>query len=183
MDDLTSLKTELSLKLRTVPHLAQWVNELAEVAASMRSPDMALDFALDLAAIMDRESLGGDTLIPKGPAGTGDFVKRNGKLPPDGQGWGRGLMQLDYAAHPELMDKTMPDGTPAWENPLKNIKAGALIYHHNLLHFNGDKIKAFAAYNTGIGNVQSSIEKGLDPDTTTAHGNYGKDVLRRRNQF
>lgn len=180
---LDNLKTALSHKLCFVPHLAKWANELAQVAASMRTPDTALDFALDLAAIMDRESLGGDALKPPGPAGTGDWTPRHGKMPPDGKGWGRGLMQLDYAAHPELMDKTMPDGTPAWENPLENIKAGALIYHHNLLHFNGDKIKAFAAYNTGIGNVQSSIEKGLDPDTTTAHGNYGKDVLRRRNQF
>ena len=38
---------------------------------------------------------------------------------------------------------------------------------------------AIAAYNTGEGNVLRSLAAGVDPDVTTAHGNYAKDVLSR----
>lgn len=65
-----------------------------------------------LAGIMYRESRGGEALSPRGPYGTGDTYHRaaghryaNGYvvpasgLPEDGRGWGRGLMQIDWAVH------------------------------------------------------------------------------------
>jgi hypothetical protein len=64
-----------------------------------------------LAGIMWRESNGGAALRPPGPTGTGDFTPRGPNstyfkyanpqtgLPPDGLGWGRGLMQIDYGVH------------------------------------------------------------------------------------
>lgn len=64
-----------------------------------------------LAGICWRESQGGASLKPPGPAGTGDFHPRppgrtyNGYvvslsgMPEDNAGWGRGLCQIDWGVH------------------------------------------------------------------------------------
>lgn len=73
--------------------------------------DAAATYAISpwlIAGVMWAESNAGAALTPPGPGGTGDFGIRdpakwttaaaNG-LPPDGGGWGRGLMQIDYGVH------------------------------------------------------------------------------------
>lgn len=134
-----------------------------------------------ICAIGSRESRWGLILKPKGPTGTGDGARRSGKLPPDGQGWGRGLMQIDYAAHKFAQ-------TGDWQDPAANIDygCGVLMAAHDFLHKRFPEIKgenllraAVAAYNTGPGNVAKSLKAGLDVDKTTAGGDYSKDVMGR----
>ncbi|OQW94356.1 MAG: hypothetical protein BWK79_06320, partial [Beggiatoa sp. IS2] len=58
-----------------------------------------------ICGIGSRESHWGLTLRPPGPAGRGDFSKRAARgsrktaEPPDGPGYGRGLLQIDYDWH------------------------------------------------------------------------------------
>lgn len=99
-----------------------------------------------LAAIMYNESRGGVATgyRPQGPAGTGDFVPRGPKgvslppgwqasgyakfanpatgLPPDGLGWGRGLMQIDYGANNAWVVAN------DWRNAQTNIDKAADIF-------------------------------------------------------
>jgi hypothetical protein len=93
-----------------------------------------------LAGLMFRESLGGLALKPKGPAGTGDFIPRKSGayvkyadpatgLPPDGQGWGRGLMQIDYGVWNAWV--TSND----WTDPQTNINKAAEIFKGSLDYF------------------------------------------------
>lgn len=96
--------------------------------------------AWHLAAIMWRESLGGTApgYRPAGEAGTGDFTPRphgrsfrqpSGKfytvgpsgMPEDGQGWGRGLMQIDWAVHNEWCT------THRWDDAVTNIGHAAQL--------------------------------------------------------
>ena len=42
---------------------------------------------------------------------------------------------------------------------------------------------SLAAYNTGGGNVVKSIKAGMDADSTTAGGDYSRDVLGRASFF
>ncbi len=54
-----------------------------------------------------RESRWGAALKPPDATGTGDFIKRTWgpyPLPPDGKGWGRGLLQLDYGVNRKVLD-------------------------------------------------------------------------------
>lgn len=96
-----------------------------------------------LAGIMARESGGGVApgYVPKGsPAGTGDFIKRTSSpyaqyanpatgLPPDGKGWGRGLMQIDYGAHNAWVTSNN------WGDAQTNIYKGAELFAANLKYF------------------------------------------------
>jgi hypothetical protein len=96
-----------------------------------------------LAAIMWNESRGGTATgyTPQGPAGTGDFIPRKSThstfkfanpatgLPPDGKGWGRGLMQIDYGVHNAWAT------TAAWWDAQTNIDKGAEILKWNLDYF------------------------------------------------
>jgi hypothetical protein len=96
-----------------------------------------------LAGIMYNESRGGIAVgyKPQGPAGTGDFIPRwQGNLyfkfanpatglPPDGEGWGRGLMQIDYGAHNDWVTKNN------WRDAQTNINKGAEIFKWNLDYF------------------------------------------------
>jgi hypothetical protein len=78
-----------------------------------------------LLAIGSRESRWGLALTPRTPAGTGDFIRRKGELAPDGRGWGRGLMQIDYAAHEFARGRE-------WEDPRKNILYGAKVLRDSI---------------------------------------------------
>lgn len=157
-------------------------------------------------AVGDRESLWGDALKPKGPAGTGDWTPRTwGKspMPPDGLGWGRGLMQLDYTY--------LPPGE--WRDPLTNIRMGAKRLKEGISYFSQDKRgktvtlsataaerrgiapgayldprplagkdlweAAIAAYNTGVLNVLYNIIAGKPAQFTTTGGDYVSDVENR----
>jgi hypothetical protein len=121
---------------------------------------------------------------PKGNACTGDFIKRSAlrwgsELPPDGLGWGRGLMQVDYGSQKSWL------ASHDWTDPLTNVRKGVEIllgkrdYLAAHTELEGDELMraAVAAYNTGEGNVAKSVANGLDPDSTTAEGNYSRDVF------
>lgn len=138
-------------------------------------------FAVDpfiIAAVMDRESLGGEALTPKGAAGVGD------------KGHGRGLMQIDDRYHSSFIAAKAPDGTPLWTKPLWSVLYGAQILAHNFYIFDGDIAAAIAAYNAGARRVRTAItalgesEARLKTlDSLTAGGNYVTDVLERRREF
>ncbi len=83
-----------------------------------------------IAAVGQRESGWGRYLklsangpIGVGPAGAGDWTPRNWTptpMPPDGLGWGRGLMQLDYLHYKDVFDLGLD-----WRDPLQNVRTGA----------------------------------------------------------
>ena len=144
-----------------------------------------------LLGIGSRESRWGLALRPPGPAGTGDFIRRNGSLAPDGRGWGRGLMQIDYQAHAFAREGK-------WQDAEANIFYGAKVLHRSqkfverradvpplemwTLILAGHHA-AISAYNTGPGNVLRSLRTGRSVDATTHGGDYSKDVIRRADWF
>ena len=144
-----------------------------------------------VAGIGSRESHWGLALTPTGPVGTGDFAKRphparhrDGGLPPDGGGFGRGLMQIDYDAHSFAREGH-------WQDPRANILYGCQVLHeamafmrrktelagHDLLR------AAIAAYNCGSGNALKAQRAGRDIDYYTAGRDYSADVLNRAGFF
>src|SRR5688572_29061817 len=68
-----------------------------------------------MAAIMDRESRGGDALNPKGPSGTGDH------------GNGFGLCQLDRRYHSSFLKALGPDKIELWKDPTFNVMYAAKL--------------------------------------------------------
>jgi soluble lytic murein transglycosylase-like protein len=140
--------------------------------------------------IGSRESHWGLLLKPKGPAGTGDATARaprpplrTGPMPPDGQGYGRGLMQIDFDAQPFAQ-------TGKWQDPAANIDMGCQILNQSIHFFShqvGLKFSALqagiAGYNRGPGLILRDLQAGLDVDAKTAHANYSKDVLDRAGWF
>jgi soluble lytic murein transglycosylase-like protein len=144
-----------------------------------------------ICGIGSRESGWGLLLKPAGPGGTGDFAPRRntkpfrpGPLPPDGGGYGRGLMQIDFDAFPFAQ-------TGNWHDPKANIQTGCQVLHSNLVFLSGHTSLqglmllrgAIAAYNCGAGNVRNAIQQSRDVDFFTAHSNYSADVLNRAGFF
>jgi soluble lytic murein transglycosylase-like protein len=143
-----------------------------------------------ICAIGSRESNWGQgsDMKPKGPSGTGDWAPRNPQrwgyaMPPDGLGWGRGLMQVDYAESD--FGKTGP-----WMDPTANILFGSNELATDIKHFTANPIAgvdpvraAVAAYNCGPGNVTRAISDGYDVDHYTTGGDYSTDVLERAAWF
>jgi hypothetical protein len=135
--------------------------------------------------IGSRESAWGLALHPPGSAGTGDKVPRKGPepLPPDGQGWGRGLMQIDYGAHEFAR-------TGDWQDASANIDYGCGVLASELSFFKttvddaNEALRAgIAAYNCGRTNVLKALHSGVDVDLYTTEHDYSTDVARRANWF
>lgn len=145
----------------------------------------ALCFDIDvstLAAIIDRESLGGDALKPKGPAGNGD------------SGHGFGLGQIDDRTHGGFLAARFWDGVRLWQEPTFNILYAARLLRSNLNATGGDLPLAIAAYNCGLkrarwmlaekmGLILSESHRVAVLDSATANGNYLSDVLRRIKEY
>ena len=144
-----------------------------------------------IGGIGSRESHWGLALKPAGPSGTGDFAQRRfptqfrtGPLPPDGAGFGRGLMQIDF-------DSQEFARTGGWTDPGQNVLMGSKILagYRDLLQrkttLTGPALlqAAVASYNCGPGNVLRAIQDGRDIDFYTAGRNYSKDVLNRAGWF
>jgi soluble lytic murein transglycosylase-like protein len=143
-----------------------------------------------ICAIGSRESNWGQgsDMRPKGPAGTGDWAPRNPArwgyaMPPDGLGWGRGLMQVDYA-------QSDFGKTGNWMDARANILFGADELATNIGHYNAnprdgiDPVRAaVAAYNCGQSNVNRAIEDGFDVDHYTTGHDYSRDVMSRAAWF
>ncbi len=144
-----------------------------------------------IVGIGSRESQWGLSLKPPGPDGTGDFVKRHfparyrdGPLPPDGGGFGRGLMQIDYDYHEFARIGN-------WKDPKANIFYGAKIlrdfrrYLERKMNLRGLNLlrAAIASYNTGTHRVLTATWKALDFDFYTTGADYSIDVLNRAGFF
>lgn len=153
----------------------------------------ATDFQLPVCVVCgigSRESHWGLILKPPGPAGTGDFAPRQstnqfrtGPMPPDGLGFGRGLMQIDF-------DFQEFARTGNWQDPEANIREGcnllsqAVKFFSKQSNLNVTPLRAaIAAYNAGAGGVLSSLKRGLDVDARTTGKNYSADVLNRAGWF
>jgi hypothetical protein len=130
-------------------------------------------------------------LKPRGPEGTLDLAPRpftrpwrDAPLPPDGLGFGRGLLRIDYDA--EAFARSGD-----WRDPAANIAHGcrmlaeakATLRRRTVLHGRGLLRGALAALNCGIGNVLHAIRQGLDLDFYTSGRNYSRDVLHRAGFF
>ncbi len=157
-----------------------------------------------IAGLGSRESQWGLDLKPPGPGGTGDFTPRhcigrvekfrNDIMPPDGLGYGRGLMQIDFDAHEFAR-------TGNWQDPQENIFYGCKILAESM-----DTIKrrctsesgsvvvsgydsevllryGLASYNAGPLAVITTIRQGVDMDSVTTKENYSKDVFNRAGWF
>lgn len=144
-----------------------------------------------ICGIGSRESHWGLALTPPGPAGTGDFIPRRSRrpwrtsdLPPDGGGFGRGLMQIDFDAHPFAR-------TGHWQDPEANILYGCGVLRENRVllrrktSLGGHTLlrAAIAAYNCGTGNVLKALARNRDVDHYTHGRDYAKDVLDRAEWF
>lgn len=125
------------------PELRRWA---AQLLSSAKKYDVD---PWTLAGIMYRESLGGAALSPRNdPAGTGDFIARpagrtwvqpDGSryvvgasgMPEDGLGWGRGLMQIDWAVHHAWFKQV----GSAWRDPQVNVDKGAELLAERVRFF------------------------------------------------
>jgi hypothetical protein len=119
-------------------------------------------------AIGSKESQWGLALRPQGPAGTGDFTRRDPArwghaMPTDGLGWGRGLMQIDWYSNDFAK-------TGSWRDARANV-----LYGCELL---AGKIKKF----TDAGNDEdTSLRCGVSAynGMSGAHSSYANDVMAR----
>jgi len=173
------------------PSLTAQLAKATEFKAFIESACAQTGFQTALiGGIGSRESHWG-LALPAGPAGTGDFAQRRfptqfreGPLPPDGGGFGRGLMQIDFDA--QEFARTGP-----WQDPEQNILAGCKILasYRDLIqrkaNLAGQTLlqAAVASYNSGPGNILRTIQDGRDVDFFTAGRNYSRDVLNRAGWF
>lgn len=143
-----------------------------------------------ICGIGSRESHWGLALKPPGPGGTGDFGKRGPRaarttaLPPDGGGFGRGLLQIDYDWHEFAR-------TGNWRSPQDNILYGCQVLSQSR-QFLQQRINlapadllqaAVAAYNCGATATLGALQAGLDVDSKTTGADYSSDVLNRAGWF
>lgn len=166
-----------------------------QLASALKYKDIIIDISNKynikssiICGIGSRESNWGLGLNPKGPTGTGDFGKRNftkpwrkGNLPPDGKGFGRGLLQIDYDSHEFAR-------TGNWKDPKANITYGIALLSSFLNFFkrkynnydNNQLMRVvLSAYNCGPGNVMKAIKYNKDIDYYTTGRDYSIDVLKR----
>jgi hypothetical protein len=144
-----------------------------------------------IAGFGSRQSRWGLALRPRGPDGTGDLAPRpftgpwrKDPLPPDGRGFGRGLLQIDYDEHAFAR-------AGAWEDPAANIRYGcqvltdakAVLRRRTVLHGRALLRGALAACNCGIDNVLHALRLGYELDFYTSGRDYSRNVLNRAGFF
>lgn len=143
-----------------------------------------------LCGIGSRESHWGLALRPPHPGGTGDFSRRRprgdrtGSRPPDGGGYGRGLMQIDYDWHEFAR-------TGNWQDPRENIFYACQVLEDARTFFKRrvslndyELLRAtLAAYNGGATATLRAIQAGKDIDANTTGRDYSHDVLNRSGWF
>ncbi len=114
-------------------------------------------------------------------------------MPLDGRGWGRGLGQIDFAAHTEWCLKKLEAGGFAWEDAEENIDKVAELLHAGIVAFDGDEWLAAVAYNAGVSNARDALlrlssgasaeERHRAADAITTGHDYARDVITRRERF
>lgn len=140
-----------------------------------------------IVALASRETGFGRRLEPAGPAGTADFaprpwphLERSGDLPPDGLGFQRGLLRIDYDRH--AFARNGP-----WRSAEANLRFGAAsiaaaqatVRRETALAPRARLRAALAAWNVGLGNVMRALRQGHDIDFYTSGRDYARDVLDR----
>lgn len=148
--------------LRLVPYLS----EFAE-AALIEGEDTAL-----LAAICLRETWAGwaPGYEPKGESnGRGD------------RGHGFGLFQIDDRGPYAYLPREAPEASPGLQarwacQVLRDARADLTKFRTNALF----ERAVVCAYNAGSPRVARALEIHVDPDLCTTGGDYGTDVLARR---
>lgn len=140
-----------------------------------------------IVALASRESGFGRRLEPEGPGGTADFAprpwrhpERGGDLPPDGLGFQRGLLRIDYDRHAFARNG-------AWRSAESNLRFGAdsitaalaTLRRETALAPRARLRAALAAWNVGLGSVMRALRQGLDIDFYTSGRDYARDVLDR----
>lgn len=113
-----------------------------------------------------RESRWGYGLTPPGPGGTGDFARRDWgpyAMPPDGKGWGRGLLQLDFGANAEWLKAN------EWWLPDVNVNRGLDLLNQNIAFFSrrgtvriGRRVVADGSGNVVLGKKHAA-RRGVAP--------------------
>jgi hypothetical protein len=174
------------------PQLLEDLEAAARYSASIVAA--AADFGIAPAIIValgSRQSRWGLALTPRGPSGTADCAPRAftqphrpQPLPPDGRGFGRGLMLIDYDAHEFARSGD-------WQAPDANIRHAcgvlieirALLRRRTVLHGLALLRGALAAYNCGAGNVIRAVRHGLDLDFYTIGRNYSREIVDRAGFF
>ena len=144
-----------------------------------------------IVALGSRESRWGLELEPKGATGTADLSPRpflgphrERPLPPDGRGFGRGLMKVDYDAHE--FARSGP-----WHEPDANVRYVCsvlvgfrpVLRQQTVLHGAALLRAMLAAYNCGLDNVLRAARYGLDLDFYTAGRDYSRELLNRAGFF
>lgn len=176
---------ELDIQMQRAETAAKAYVSHIRTAAKLASVPMAV-----ICGLGTRESRWGLILTPPGAAGTGDYIKRNsmteyrvGPLPPDGGGFGRGLMQIDFDSHPFARGED-------WKDPGRNIAYGGTVLAQGLAWATRQGLEgdvrlraALAAYNCGPRNVGLALAAGRDVDYYTSHRDYSRDVLSMAGWF
>lgn len=167
------------------------------------SKEYNIDWSV-VAGLGSRESHWGLALRPKGPAGRGDFAPRHcvGRAekfrsnihPPDGPGFGRGLLQVDFDSHEFAR-------TGNWKDPKENIFYGCKVLANSISiikrrcatesgavvvsGYDPERLVRYglAAYNAGPLAVLTAIRQGVDVDSVTAGENYSADILNLARWF
>ena len=142
-----------------------------------------------ICGIGSRESHWGILLKPSGPGGTGDFSQRKprgprtGRTPPDGGGFGRGLMQIDYDWHEFAR-------TGNWQDPHANLQYAAKVLNDAKRFFMERGVEPemlmraiLAAYNAGPTATYKCYTARRDIDCNTTGRDYSADVLNRAGWF
>lgn len=155
------------------PRLAKWAPQFAAAELCYGVP------AGLMAAIVDRESLGGEALKPPGSGGTGD------------KGRGHGLAQIDIGYHKSFLVARFDSGNYLWADPTFNVLYGARLLSKNYQR-TGSWPMAVAAYNAGLTRVREAVV-GVDMsdraalvravDSVTTGKDYVTDVFRRMADF
>ncbi|MGI9487701.1 MAG: hypothetical protein ACR2RF_17845 [Geminicoccaceae bacterium] len=150
-----------------------------------------------IAGFCSRRSGWGQDLSPNGVEGSRDLQPRmilidgrGSSLPPDGLGFARGLMGLDFDRH--SLAREGP-----WRDPESNIEAAfSLIAGHRTrlrrrttLQGTGLLRAALSAFECGLGPVERALRLGQDVDSPTPGWNEafgrgcGRDVMLRAGFF
>ena len=178
---------------------AEWVRMTRQVEIASRFgaiiERVAVRYGLlpsTIAGFCSRRSGWGLDLSPTGIDGTRDYQRREvmvkgrqSVLPPDGLGFQRGLMGLDFDRHPVVQEGD-------WRDPERNMDAAfTLIADHRIalrrrktLQGVGLLRASMTAFECSLGAVERAIRRGLDVDSPTSdrlsiHRGCGQDVLAR----
>jgi hypothetical protein len=163
------------------PRLARWAPHMLSASLGTLAEAFPVD-VWTLAAVCDRESLGGDALKPRGPMGKGD-----GNM-------GFGLMQVDVRFHEAFLSARFGRaGLHLWKHPSFAFMYGAHLLAENLTVFAGELAPAVASYNASMTRVRAALlglpavateaQRLAAVDSVTTGGNYASDVLARRARF